>query len=288
MKKIIILIPVYNDWESLSKLIAETSSQIKNLKEYSFNYIIINDGSTLARPNIKVPENIDGIKIINMKKNRGHTTCIAYGIHHVTQNEKFDKLILMDGDGEDRPEEIVTLIKKNLEKSNHSVVAKRVKRSEGILFKILYQTHKLITIIFAGKKINFGNFSLLTREDLFLLSSRENLWSSYSGTFKKYIKNYEEINSIRGKRYFGPSKMSILKLLLHSFSIIAIFKYNVFLRSSFMIIILAYLSFYVIKLSIIVQILIIIFNLMIFGVSLKKNNLEINLDNFDKIENILH
>ena len=288
MKKIIILIPVYNDWESLSKLIAETSSQIKNLKEYSFNYIIVNDGSTLARPNIKVPENIDGIKIINMKTNRGHTTCIAYGIYHVTQNEKFDKLILMDGDGEDRPEEIVTLIKKNLEKSNHSVVAKRVKRSEGILFKILYQTHKLITIIFAGKKINFGNFSLLTREDLFLLSSRKNLWSSYSGTFKKYIKNYEEINSIRGKRYFGPSKMSILKLLLHSFSIIAIFKYNVFLRSSFMIIILAYLSFYVIKLSIIVQILIIIFNLMIFGVSLKKNNLEINLDNFDKIENILH
>ena len=249
MKKIIILIPVYNDWESLSKLIAETSSQIKNLKEYSFNYIIVNDGSTLARPNIKVPENIDGIKIINMKTNRGHTTCIAYGIHHVTQNEKFDRLILMDGDGEDRPEEIVTLIKKNLEKSNHSVVAKRVKRSEGILFKILYQTHKLITIIFAGKKINFGNFSLLTREDLFLLSSRENLWSSYSGTFKKYIKNYEEINSIRGERYFGPSKMSIFKLLLHSFSIIAIFKYNVFLRSSFMIIILAYLSFYMINLS---------------------------------------
>ena len=288
MKKIIILIPVYNDWESLSKLIAETSSQIKNLKEYSFNYIIVNDGSTLARPNIKVPENIDGIKIINMKTNRGHTTCIAYGIHHVTQNEKFDRLILMDGDGEDRPEEIVTLIKKNLEKSNHSVVAKRVKRSEGILFKILYQTHKLITIIFAGKKINFGNFSLLTREDLFLLSSKENLWSSYSGTFKNYIKNYEEINSIRGERYFGPSKMSIFKLLLHSFSIIAIFKYNVFLRSSFMIIILAYLSFYMINLSIMVQILIIIFNLMIFAVSLKKNNLKINLDNFDKIENIPH
>ena len=288
MKKIIILIPVYNDWESLSKLIAETSSQIKNLKEYSFNYIIVNDGSTLARPNIKVPENIDGIKIINMKTNRGHTTCIAYGIHHVTQNEKFDRLILMDGDGEDRPEEIVMLIKKNLEKSNHSVVAKRVKRSEGILFKILYQTHKLITIIFAGKKINFGNFSLLTREDLFLLSSKENLWSSYSGTFKKYVKNYEEINSIRGKRYFGPSKMSILKLLLHSFSIIAIFKYNVFLRSSFMIIILAYLSFYMIKFSTMVQILIVIFNLIIFVVSLKKNNLKINLDNFDRIENILH
>ena len=288
MKKIIILIPVYNDWESLRALIAETSSQIKNLKEYSFNYIIVNDGSTLARPNIKVPENIDGIKIINMKTNRGHTTCIAYGIHHVTQNEKFDKLILMDGDGEDRPEEIVMLINKNLEKSNHSVVAKRVKRSEGILFKILYQTHKLITIIFAGKKINFGNFSLLTREDLFLLSSKENLWSSYSGTFKKYVKNYEEINSIRGKRYFGPSKMSILKLLLHSFSIIAIFKYNVFLRSSFMIIILAYSSFYMIKLSIMVQISIIIFNLMIFVVSLKKNNLKINLDNFDKIENIFH
>ena len=114
MKKIIILIPVFNDWDSLSKLILETSSKISILNEYQFEYIIVNDGSTIPQPKIIVPKNIIKAKIINMKTNKGHATCIAYGINYVKQNEKFDKLILMDGDGEDRPEEIIDLIKEIL------------------------------------------------------------------------------------------------------------------------------------------------------------------------------
>ena len=80
MKKIIILIPVYNDWESLNKLILQISSQIEKLKEYQFKLIIINDGSTISKPKINFPKNIKAIKIINMRINKGHMTCIAYGI----------------------------------------------------------------------------------------------------------------------------------------------------------------------------------------------------------------
>ena len=249
MKKILILIPVYNDWDSLKKLILETSNQIKNLKQYRFQLIVVNDGSTLHKPIIDLPKNIDQIKIINMKSNKGHTACIAFGINYVIQNIKFDNLILMDGDGEDRPEEIVMLINKNNENQNNSIVAKRVKRSEGIFFRTLYKVHKIITLIFTGHKINFGNFTLLTKKDILLINSKPSIWNSYSGTFKKYIKNYKEIDSIRGERYFGPSKMSIFKLLIHSFSIIAIFKYNVFLRSAFMILLLTYLSNYITNVS---------------------------------------
>ena len=113
MKKFIILIPGYNDWEALNKLILQISDQIETLKGYQFKFVIINDGSTSSKPKINFPENIETIKIINMKKNKGHMTCIAYGINYVKQNEKFDNLILMDGDGEDRPEEILSLIQKN-------------------------------------------------------------------------------------------------------------------------------------------------------------------------------
>lgn len=288
MKKIIILIPVYNDWDSVKKLILEISHQVSIIKEYLFKIIIVNDGSTLPKPNLNIPQKIDSIKIINMKINKGHTTCIAYGMHYVAKNEKFEHLILMDGDGEDRPEEIINLINKNQEFTNKSVVAKRVKRSEGIIFQTLYKIHKLITLIFTGHKINFGNFTLLTKRDLFLIKSKSSLWNSYSGTFKKYIKDYQEIKSIRGYRYFGPSKMSIFKLLLHSFSIIAIFKYIVFLRSTFIVILLAYLSFYAANIPIFFQILIIIFNLIIFIVSLNSNSLKDNLDNLDNIEEMTH
>ena len=40
------------------------------------------------------------------------------------------------------------------------------------------------------------------------ISDEASLWNSFSGTIKKIIKDYKEIESIRGLRYFGPSKMS--------------------------------------------------------------------------------
>ena len=96
-------------------------------------------------------EKIRSLKILNMKKNKGHARCNAFGIRYINQNEKFDYLILMDGDGEDRAVEIKSLVNKIQTDSNISVVAKRVKRSEGLFFKFLYQMHKLITLLFTGK-----------------------------------------------------------------------------------------------------------------------------------------
>ena len=148
--------------------------------------------------------------------------------------------------------------------------------------------HKIITYIFTGKKINFGNYSCLTKEDVENIHLEQSLWSSYSGTVKKYLKEFEEIDSIRGSRYFGPSKMSLFNLLIHSFSIIAVFKYQVFLRSTFMIIILAYLTFYFGNFSIFFQIIIILFNLIIFTVSLreKENELKNSHNNLELITDI--
>ena len=137
----------------------------------------------------------------------------------------------MDGDGEDRPVEIQSLVNTVINKPDISVVAKRVKRSEGVFFRFLYQVHKFITFILTGKNINFGNYSLLTKRDVKKIHSNPSLWSSFSGTVKKNLKPLNEINSIRGLRYYGPSQMSLFKLLIHSFSIIAVFKYHVFLRS---------------------------------------------------------
>jgi glycosyltransferase involved in cell wall biosynthesis len=270
MKKIIILIPVYNDWESLNKLLSEINENIKSFSEINFECLIVNDASTYQLPEIKKPSNFWSVELLNMKENRGHARCNAFGIRHVFQNKEFDYLILMDGDGEDRPEEIKKLIEKIKEDPSLSVIAKRVKRSEGPFFQSLYQLHKLITFIFTGKNINFGNYSILTRNDVEKLYSKASLWSSFSGSVKKNIKSLNEINSIRGLRYFGPSKMSLYKLIIHSLSIIAVFKYQVFLRSTLMLIALAYLNSYLGVLSIFFQISIVVFNLLIFIVSLRE------------------
>ena len=230
MKKFKILIPVYNDWESLIKLLDEINKVITDIKNTEFDCMIVNDASTIKLPEIKVPKNIKKIEIFNMKQNKGHARCNAFAIRYLSKKDDFDHLIVMDGDGEDRPEEIKYLVNQALEDQEVSVVAKRVKRSEGFMFQILYEVHKLITLVFTGKQINFGNYSCLTKKDVVTLSQQESLWSSFSGTLKKSISRLNTINSTRGSRYFGPSKMSLFNLGIHSFSIIAVFKSQVFLR----------------------------------------------------------
>ena len=271
MKKFTILIPVYNDWESLSKLLYEINSTVANIKNVEFKCVIINDASTESTPEIKVPSNIESIKIINMKLNKGHARCNAFGIRYLAQNNEFDHVILMDGDGEDRPVEIKLLVDMAMQNENISVVAKRTKRSEGPFFQLLYKIHKIITIFFTGKNVNFGNYSCLTKKDIIILSNKESLWSSFSGTVKKNIKELNNISSIRGLRYFGPSKMSLYNLGVHSFSIIGVFKGNVFFRSAILLILFAYFSPIIGLASVFFQVILVIFNLLIFIVSLREN-----------------
>ena len=290
MKKILILIPVYNDWDSLKKLINEINKNIKNQDGFLFKCLVINDASSLEQPKLVKPNNLVSLKILNMKENKGHARCNAFGLKYASEKEDFDYIIVMDGDGEDRPEELQSLTRKIKEYPNNSVVARRIKRSEGFFFKFLYELHKLITLIFTGKKIDFGNYSCLTKKDVETLVEKKSLWTSYSGTVKKYVKQLRDIKSIRGSRYFGPSKMSFFNLLIHSFSIIAVFKYQVFIRSILIIFLLLYLETLFGLIMIFLQVMIVIFNLIIFLVSLreKKIDLSFSQSNLDNIEIISH
>ena len=271
MKNIIIITPVYNDWESFAKLIDEIDKVIFSFKDISFKLIAVNDGSNEKMPSLRLPPGIKSIEILNMKINQGHAICLANGIKHALSNYDFDSLILMDADGEDRPDEIIDLINKAKELKNVSVVAKRVKRSEGLIFTIFYNLHKILTLVFTGKLINFGNFSLITKKDAEIIIKDPTIIYCFASTLKNKITKLGNINCIRGTRYFGPSKMPLLKLIIHSFSIIAVFKMNVFIRSALFLVLLSYLQPYLGEMSTVLQLLIIVFNILIYLVSTKSN-----------------
>ena len=110
MKKFTILIPVYNDWESLRILLDNINNNIKNIPSTTFNCVVINDASTTNSSKIKVPSEISSIEIIHMNINRGHARCNAFGIKYLSKKSDLDYVILMDGDGEDQPEELKLLI----------------------------------------------------------------------------------------------------------------------------------------------------------------------------------
>ena len=176
-----------------------------------------------------------------MNINQGHTRCIATGLKYIFEKEDFDYVIPMDGDGEDRPEEVKEFINQIQNSNDKPIVGKRVKRSEGLFFKLCYEFHKLITLTFTGKSVKFGNFTCLPRATVEKMINEKATWNSFSGSLVKIEKDLFEIPSIRGNRYFGPSKMSFMNLLKHSLSIISVFKKAVLFRSAFFIVIYIFL-----------------------------------------------
>ena len=290
VKKFTILIPVYNDWNSLKKLLNNINDNIKHFPNTEFNCVIVNDSSTADSSKIKIPPDINSIKIIHMNENKGHARCNAFGIKYLSKNLDLDYVILMDGDGEDRPEELKLLVNKVLLEPNISVVAKRVKRSEGFLFQSLYHIHKYLTLLTTGKLINFGNYCCLTKTDLEILSTKASLWSSFSGSFKKYIKRYNSINSFRGIRYIGPSQMSLFKLIVHSLSIIAVFKYRVFFISFILISLFQYLTIFTNFQFLFFQIMLILFNILVFIISFRESETELKNSetNIKNTEEFIH
>jgi len=281
--KITLLIPIYNDRESLKKLIENINFEVKDLNS-EVSVVVINDASSQQIiDTYQNLENVNSFEIINMIENRGHARCIASGLKYVFEKKEFDYIIPMDGDGEDRPEEIKNFLELSEQSNNQSIVGERVKRSESLFFKFCYLFHKFLTLAFTGHNIKFGNFTCLSKSTVEKLLKEKATWNSFSGSLKKTEKNLLSTPSVRGTRYFGPSKMSFFNLLKHSLSIISVFRKTVLIRSAFFIV------FYILLIksnaSIVTSLPLVLLLVMIYSIS----NLALreNLDEMSKsLENI--
>ncbi|MFL2903227.1 MAG: hypothetical protein ACJZ43_00790 [Candidatus Pelagibacter sp.] len=184
----------------------------------------------------------------------------------------------MDGDGEDRPEEIKKFIQLAEKSEGKSIVGERVKRSEGLFFQLCYQFHKFLALAFTGQSIKFGNFTCLSKATVNKMLNEKATWNSFSGSLKKVEKDLLSIPSIRGNRYFGPSKMSFFNLLKHSLSIISVFRKTVLIRSALFIV------FYILLIksnaSVITSLPLVLLLAMIYSIS--SLALRENINEFDK------
>jgi len=283
MKKFIILIPLFNDWKSVSRLLNEIDSNVNNWNA-EVSVFIVNDASTEKTSGLKFNfKKIKFVKILNMKKNTVHQRCIAAGLKYICKNEDFDRVIIMDADGEDRPEELSNFFKKAQENPSMTITGNRFKRSEGIIFKILYEVHKLLTLIFTGKLIKFGNFSCLPKNHVEQLIQKPDLWNSYSSSVVKTINDRTFIASIRGSRYVLPSKMNFTSLIFHSLSIISVFRNLVIIRSALFFLIYLFLIYGNISFLTMFP----IFCLLVFVILILKISMRSNMEEFNQsLENI--
>jgi polyisoprenyl-phosphate glycosyltransferase len=219
-KRTTILIPVYNDWEALDKLLSLIEAQAASLKR-SFDILLINDCSA-DEVSVAKYQGLN-IKVISLFRNLGHQKAIAIGMSYLANQDHETQVLVMDADGEDKPSDIPTLLAKTEVAKDKIIFAKRSKRSEGLVFRVFYVIYKSVFKLLTGKTINFGNFSIVPAGQLKKVAFLSEIWNNYPGGIIKSKLPFDDISIDRGKRLAGESKMNFVSLVLHGMSTISVF-----------------------------------------------------------------
>ena len=286
MEKFTFLIPVFNDWDNLNILLKQIDIKISPFND-RFDVVVLNDASTIKQSIEKQKFNkINLIKVLNLKKNLGSQRALGIGLKYISTLEEETKIILMDADGEDDPNLLDKIIDHSKKFPNKIIAINRTKRNEKIIFRFMYEIHYLLTLLVTGKKVRFGNYSLINSNKLKNLLSNGDLWGAYSAAIVNNHTDIEPLFYERKVRYAGETKMNLFMLLFHSLRIISVFNKRVYLSS--IIYILFFILIYFIYNHILFLLLIffiIFFNTIIFAISI--NNKKEYLDDYFRfIENI--
>ena len=224
---------MFNDWESFAILVQALD---RVAPELGCDLIVsaMDDGSTL--PSTGIPEvcaaltNIKRVEIVRLSTNVGHQRAIAVGLCRASEEEQADAMLVMDSDGEDKPEALPELLAAAAGKQDFVVVGARRKRSENVTFKTGYIIYKNIFKAVTGKKIGFGNFSLISAGYLRRLVMLPDLWNNLAAAVLRSRLPIQEVHIDRGTRYAGKSKMNFTSLVVHGFSAISVYADTIFVR----------------------------------------------------------
>ena len=275
--KHIILIPVYNDWKSLNLLLSQINDQINYIG--SVQILIVNDAST-QKPifNKKNFNKIKEIKVLNLNKNVGSQKAICIGLDYLSKIKSTYYVTIMDGDGEDNPNELSKMLILANKYKNSVVVSSRLKRNENLIIKLGYKLHLIIAFIFTWKWISFGNFSTFHSKILKKINYNE-IYLAYSSGI---LKNFKIVKSfaVRQERYFGTSKVSLIKLIEHSMRVISVYQTRVMINSFLILLFLFFLKIEIFFL--ILPFIIFFFTLVIFIRSKNKPKNKIKSADFIK------
>lgn len=205
-------------------MIQEIYQLKQNLSTYDFFIVAVNDGSTQDLPEDFDYKNIP-TTVLNLKINIGHQRAIAVGLQYIyNEVSDYDFVVVMDSDGEDKPQDIKDLIGKAEHENEKKIIfAQRKKRQESTFFKIGYFFYKYLFYFLTGQKISFGNFSIIPKKLLSKVVHQNNIWNHYSGGIIQSKIPFEKVLLDRGKRYKGVSKMNFNSLIIHGLSSIAVY-----------------------------------------------------------------
>ena len=223
---IIILIPVFNDWEAVDLLIRALDEKLAESK-LNVDILLVDDGSTnVYDRGCWVNQRylvVGTIEILELSRNLGHQRAIAVGLAYVQHKRRCEAVVIMDADGEDSPEDVPRLIDAFVSQPERRVVfAQRARRSESKVFKTFYGLYKAVYFLLTGAKVRFGNFSVVPYDLLPKLTVVSEIWNHYAAGIMKARIPYVEVPTKRGMRLSGHSRMNFVSLVIHGLGAVSV------------------------------------------------------------------
>lgn len=219
-----IVIPVFNDWEPLTLLLDGIDASL-GAAGMTGCVVAVDDGSSVAengRLKNRHYANIRTVEIVHLVANHGHQRAIAIGLVHVAKSGmRTGSVVVIDGDGEDRPEHIPHLVEELRRRKCSVVFAKRTERHEGILFRVMYQVYRFVYWVLLGMPVRWGNYSAIRADALPVLTNSPDLWNHYAAAVVRSRLRFHALGLPRGRRYAGETHMNYTSLVIHGLSSIA-------------------------------------------------------------------
>lgn len=227
LRRVAIVVPILDDWECLSILAAKLQ-QCLGHHGWSPWIIAVDDGS---RQTAAAEAATGASVVIRLSRNVGHQRAIAIGLDYLLRQSDVEAIAVMDADGEDRPDDLMPLIRALGGKPGRIVVASRRRRREGSRFILSYKVYKALFRVLTGEWLDFGNFSVMGRDAAKRLVSMHELWLNFPGTVMRARLDLVRLPADRGQRYVGKSRMNLVGLVVHGMSAVGVFVERAFTRT---------------------------------------------------------
>ena len=231
--RVAILIPVYNDWACLPRLLAEIDATLGD--DCKASVVIINDGgASLPRdiPLLETCNRIGDVRIVELVRNVGNQIAGSIGLSLARDEVPCDCVVVMDGDGQDRPAHIKDLIDEHRQNPGALITAERSGRAEGHVFRAGYKVFRFIFQALTSRRIISGNFSLIPRQHLARLCAMPELPFHFSAGLIKSRLPIRYVPCFRDPRYDGVSSQSFVSLVMHGINALSVFSETVLIRIS--------------------------------------------------------
>lgn len=225
--RLTVLMPLYDDWEAAEQVLRRLDELLDPACGVSASVLLVDDFS----PNPAPPGFLSGpfrhleeAHLLRLRRNLGHQRALCVGLAYLETCADCDAVVIMDADGEDRPEDVPRLLERFRAEGGEKIVfAERTRRSEGLFFRFMYWLYRCLHRVLSGVPVRFGNFSLIPASLLPALSTMSETWSHYTAAVLKGRLPYTSLPTVRGTRLAGKSHMNLTGLTVHGITALAVF-----------------------------------------------------------------